>query len=281
MVDDVVLLTGASGAIGAEAARGLAARGARLALVARREEMLDRVAADIRRAGGAVPFVVPADLGTPGEADRAADAVLDHFGRVDVLVNGAGATVHGLSWVVGDDERARRMFQVNFWSPKALLAAVVPGMVDRGRGLVVDVGSMARVSPFPHLGHYAASRAAVSAATQVLQLEVRPRGVRVVELALGPVDSPASRETRRLHGSDTWLDGPPGLSTPERAAAALVDVVVGTAEGVVHHPGSLRWIERFPFLGRRYSRRVARGADLDDRSVHPERTDGQGGAGPM
>jgi NAD(P)-dependent dehydrogenase (short-subunit alcohol dehydrogenase family) len=159
------------------------------------------------------------------------------------------------------------VFETNVWSPLALAAAVVPGMVERGRGVVVNVGSMARVSPFPHLGHYAASRAALSVATQVLAMEVAPRGVRVVEVALGPVDTPASRENRSLAGAEEWLDGRPGLGDARAAAVAIVAAVEGDAEGVVHYPRVLRWPERLPGLGRRYSRRAAAGADLTDERV--------------
>lgn len=263
-----VLLTGASGAIGSEVARRLAARGARLAVSGRREERLAELADAIAAAGGIRPSVISADLGRRGEAARLAAAATDSLGEVDVLVNNAGSGIQGLTWVAGDRDEARAVFETNLWSPLALAGALAPAMLRRGAGAIVNVGSMARVSPFPHLGHYAASRAAIAAASHVLQLELRPRGVRVVEVTFGVIDTPASRENRSLAGAGRWLDGGPGPATIDGAAAAIVAAVEGDAEGVVVFPRSLRWVDRLPGVGRRYARRMARGADLLDERVH-------------
>jgi short-subunit dehydrogenase len=262
-----VLLTGASGRIGADVAMRLAEDGAKLALTARREERLSELADAVEAAGHARPAVLVADLGRQGQAAELGARALEALGGVDVLINNAGACLQGLGWVVGDRDAAREVFETNLWSPLALVAVLVPPMIERGAGVVVNVGSMARVSPFPHLGHYAGSRAAIAAATQTLGLELRPRGVRVVEVALGPVDTPASRENRALVGADAWLDGRPGLADPARAAEAIVAAVQSDVRGVVHFPRSLRWVDRLPGLGRRYSRRVARGADVTDATV--------------
>jgi uncharacterized protein len=262
-----VLVTGASGAIGAEVARRLGAAGARLAISARREERLAALADEIAGAGGTRPVVLPADLGQRGEASELAGRALDALGAVEVLVNNAGASVQGLAWVAGDRDEAREVFETNLWSPLALVAALGRHMVERGGGAIVNVGSMARVAPFPHLGHYAASRAALATATEVLGMELGPRGVRVVEVALGPVDTPSSRENRVLAGADGWLDGRPGPGDTGSAAAAVVAAVEGDASGIVFYPRMLRWPHRLPGLGRRYSRRMARQADLEDETV--------------
>jgi short-subunit dehydrogenase len=262
-----VLLTGASGAIGTEVARQLAERGARLAVSGRREPRLNALAGELAAAGGEPPVVLPADLGRQGEAQRLAEAAIAALGEVHVLINNAGAALQGLTWVVGDRDEGREVFETNLWSPLALAAHLVPQMLERRSGAIVNVGSMAAVSPFPHLGHYAASRAAVAVATQVMQLELGPRGIRVVEVALGPVDTPASRENRVLAGADRWLDGRPGLGDANAAAATIVASADGDAEGVVFYPRILRWPHRLPGLGRRYSRRVAKYADLSDKTV--------------
>jgi short-subunit dehydrogenase len=262
-----VLLTGASGAIGSETAKLLAVRGAHLALSGRRAGRLEELAAEIEAGGSERPVVITADLSRRGEATRLADEARSALGAVDVLINNAGGSVQGLTWAVGDRDEARAMMETNLWSPFALAAALAPEMLERGTGAIVNVGSMARISPFPHLGHYSASRAALSTATQVLAMELAPRGIRVVEVALGPVDSPASRENRRLAGADAWLDGRPGLGRPESAARAIADAAIGDARGVTYYPRALRFADRFPGLGRRYSRRTARGADLGDETV--------------
>src|SRR4051794_40574502 len=140
-----VLFTGASSGIGREAALRLGSAGARLALVARREEALRSLAADIRAAGGPEPLVLPADLGESGAATALAARALRELGRVDVLVNNAGASTQGLAWEVGDARAARTVFETNLWSPLALIAALAPPMVERCRGAIVNTGSIARV----------------------------------------------------------------------------------------------------------------------------------------
>jgi short-subunit dehydrogenase len=262
-----VLLTGASGEIGGEVARRLAANGAKLALSGRREARLEQLADEIEAAGGASPLLLPCDLARPGAAAGLANRALDGLGVVDVLINNAGASIQGLSWVVGDRDAARAVFETNLWSPLALIAALAPTMIARGGGAVVNVGSMVQVSPFPHLGTYSASRAALALATQVLDMELGPRGIRVVEVALGPVDTPASQENRVLAGADEWLEGRPGLGNAAAAAAAIVRAAEGDARGVTFYPSVLRWPHRLPGLGRRYSRRAAGGADLHDETV--------------
>jgi short-subunit dehydrogenase len=262
-----VLLTGASGAIGAEVAKRLAASGARLALSARRESRLAELAARIVDAGGTPPVVLAADLGRRGQAGELGVQALEALGQVDVLINNAGASMQGLTWVGGDRDEGREVVETNLWSPLALVATLAPQMAELGGGAIVNVGSMIRVSPFPHLGHYAASRSALAMATEVLGMELAPRRVRVVEVALGPVDTPGSYENRALAGADRWLEGRPGLGRVEGAAAAIVRAAEGGSSGVVFYPRALRWAHRFPGLGRHYAGRMAKGADLEDRSV--------------
>lgn len=262
-----VLLTGASGAIGAEVARRLAGEGAHVALSARRAERLAALADEIAAAGAMKPVALAADLAERGAAAGLAARALEALGEVDIVINNAGASMQGLSWLVGDRDEARQVFETNLWSPLALIAELAPHMVERGEGAIVNVGSMARVSPFPHLGHYAASRAGLALATEVLEMELGPRGIRVLEVALGPVDTPASSENRRLAGADGWLDGRPGLGKVSAAAAAIVDAAAGTGEGVTFYPRVLRWPHRLPGLGRRYARRMARRADVRDEAI--------------
>lgn len=258
------LLTGASGAIGSRVAERLAAAGHQMVISGRSEERLNALADRLEADGLSRPIVVAADLAIRGEASRLAREALDARGRIDVLINNAGASVQALTWIGGDQEAARDVLETNFWAPLALMAALAPQMFGAG-GAIVNVGSMARISPFPHLGHYAASRAALSAMTEVAQMELGSSGVRVVEVSLGPIDTPASQENRSLAGVDAWLDGRPGLASASSAARVISDAALGDASGVSFYPPSLKWVYRFPGLGRRYARRTSVEADLDDR----------------
>src|SRR3954468_14856911 len=131
-----VLLTGASSGIGHAAALRLAERGARLALVARRRERRVALAEQIVAAGRPTPTVIAADLSRPGAAVGVASDALAELGGVDVVVNNAGGSVQGLTWVAGDREEARALFETNLWSPLALAAALAPAMVERGEGTI-------------------------------------------------------------------------------------------------------------------------------------------------
>jgi short-subunit dehydrogenase len=273
-----VLLTGASSGIGEEAARLLAARGARLALVARREERLRRLAQDLAQARHPRPAIIAADLGVEGAAGDVARRATEALGQVDVLVNNAGASIQGLTWVAGDRQEARAVFETNLWSPLALAAAVAPQMVARGEGVIVNTGSMVQVSPFPHLGHYSASRAALALITQTMYLELAPRGVRVVEVALGAVDTAGSTENRVLEGGTQWLEGRPGLGKLEAAAHTLVRAVEGPAQGVIFYPRILRWVHALPGLGRSHAKRASENTNLTDTHV---RVGGSSGDEPI
>ncbi len=257
-----ILLTGASSGVGWIAAKKLAKAGAMLAISARRADRLTELAAEIVSEGGFAPYVLPADLSQRGEAATLAQAAMEALGGVDILINNAGSTMQGLTWVAGDRNEARAQFETNVWSPVALIAGLVPAMIERREGIIINIGSMARVSAFPHLGHYAASRAAGAALSGMMALELRPYGVRVVELDFGAISTAASEEVRQITGVEYWLDGPAGLGSAAKAADAIIHAVNASQSGFSFYPRALKWIDRFPALGRRFTRRIAKHADL-------------------
>ncbi len=138
------LVTGASSGIGRELAKALARRGIRLAVSARRMERLEELAEEIAGKGLPKPIVLPADLSVRGAAKELARRAIEGLGRVDVLVNNAGTGVGGLQWVVGDRDEGRETFELNYWSPLAIVQELVPSMRERGTGAVVNVTSIAQ-----------------------------------------------------------------------------------------------------------------------------------------
>jgi short-subunit dehydrogenase len=257
-----ILITGASSGIGRALALELGGRGHALALSARSKEGLSEVAAAVQEAGGVEPVPLTADLAQPGAAGRLAAEAVDKLGDVDVLVNNAAAQVQGLITAGSDREEARAVFEVNVWSPLALIAALVPAMAARGSGTVVNISSLAHISPYPGLGHYCASKGALTTFTETLRLEVERHGVNVIEVALGPVDTPGSFQNRLLPGGAAWLDRTrPGSAGA--AARGICAAIEGGRDRVVH-PRSMRAVHVFPGLGRRYARRMSRRLDLDD-----------------
>ena len=179
------LVTGASAGIGADLARQLGAAGARVVLVARRERALAAVAEAVRRAGGEA-VVVAADLEPPGAAQALADR-LDEIGEtVDVLVNNAGFGIQK-PLLDTDVDQVDGMVGLNVAALTGLTRRLVPGMVARGRGGVLNVASIAAFTPAPRFAVYAASKAYVLSFTEALWAELRGTPVHVTCLCPGPV----------------------------------------------------------------------------------------------
>ena len=192
------LVTGASSGIGEATARTLAARGARVALVARSAEKLARVAGEIAAAGGTA-LVFPADLSDPDQAARACEAAMAEAGAPDIVVNNAGAG-RWLSTIETSVAEARAMIELPYLAAFAVTRAFLPAMLARGSGHIVNVTSPASYMVWPNAAAYIAARQALKGFSDALRLEVAPRGLLVSLVVLGPVESsywehnPGSRE---------------------------------------------------------------------------------------
>jgi len=182
----VALITGASAGIGYEFALRLAERGYDLVLVARRRDRLEELAAKVRgEHGNARTHIVAADLADPAAPARIAAEVTAQGLAVDLLVNNAGFGTHGLFEGLAT-EREHDEIEVNVQALVALTHAFLPGMLERGRGGVINVASTAAFQPVPYMAVYAATKAFVRSFSEALHEEVRARGVRVIALCPGP-----------------------------------------------------------------------------------------------
>ena len=179
----VALVTGASAGIGTELARQLAADHD-LVLTARRGEHLQALAAELT-ARGAVCHVVPADLADPAAPRRLFDAVAAGL-TVDVLVNNAGFGDLG-AFAQADLAKSLSMIQVNVTALTELTGLFLPGMLARGRGRVLNVGSVAGFQAGPFMAAYYATKAYVNSFSEALHSELRGTGVTVTVLCPGPV----------------------------------------------------------------------------------------------
>lgn len=182
------LVTGASSGIGVAIAKELARAGARLALTARRADRLAEVAAECRRLGSPEVVVIVDDLADPAAAARVAARAGEALRGVDVLVNNAGFAVPGVA-EHADPGRTAAMIQVNVASPVALTRALLPGMLERGRGYVLNVASMAGIVPAPYQAGYAGTKAFNLNWSESLREEVASRGVVVTALCPGVTDT--------------------------------------------------------------------------------------------
>jgi short-subunit dehydrogenase len=181
--DRVAVVTGASSGIGAATARRLAQAGMRVVLVARRLERLLGLQAEIASAGGKAE-VIAADLRSDEERTR----LFEQLSAADVLVNNAGFGWYGyfnkMNW-----ETAREMLQVNVGATAHLTSLFLPGMRERNRGHVINVGSISGSIPSQGIAMYAASKAFMDAFTTSLHRETSGTRVRVSVVRAGPVKS--------------------------------------------------------------------------------------------
>jgi short-subunit dehydrogenase len=181
----VTLITGASSGIGVELARVFAAHGHALALVARRHDRLDALADEIAATGKERPLVIVADIAEPHALDVIREALAAHGVEPQYIVNNAGFGIAGPA--------ARRdladqlgMIDVNMRALTALSLAFT-GSLSRHRGGILNVGSMAGFLPGPGMAVYYASKAYVRSFSDALRRELKRRGIRVTNLAPGPV----------------------------------------------------------------------------------------------
>lgn len=187
MTTSWAVVTGASSGLGEAYARRLAAQGANVALVARSEDKLFNVSLDLERAHGVQTLVLPFDL--TEEADRfELIGRLDHL-EVHTLVNNAGFGSHG---ELADLERDRiaSEVQLNVAAVTELTHAVLPQMLSRDRGAIINVASTAAFQPIPEMATYAATKSYVLSFSQALWAETRRTGVRVVCVCPGPTETP-------------------------------------------------------------------------------------------
>jgi uncharacterized protein len=223
--DKRVLITGASSGIGWALAKAFAAEGAKLALVARRLERLERLAAEIDAPPDRTPVIVTADLSVRGQAADAAQTVTEALDGIDVLVNNAGGAVGGSLWAVADGDEARADFEVDLWSPLALIGAFVPAMRARGEGTIVNVTSLRQVLAWPSFGQNSAAQAALALATETLRLELMRDGLHVVEVIPGPIETPIQGPTSLIPGITEVVHDRLGVASPEEISALIVEAV--------------------------------------------------------
>lgn len=177
------LVTGASGGIGADMARQLGSLGARVILVARSREKLEAVASEVRASGGKA-VVMPSDLQAPGAGTQLAEAVANE--TVDVLINNAGFGDQG-PFLDTPVEGVSGPVELNATVLTELTRRFLPGMVERRRGGVMNVASIAAYMPLPRFAVYAATKAYVRSFSDALHAEMRGTGVHITCLSPGTV----------------------------------------------------------------------------------------------
>ncbi len=182
-----VLITGASSGLGAALARMLAARGAVVGLIARRRDRLDEVLADCRHtAPGSEMFV--ADLADTSALDDLARRAWDALGGIDVLINNA-AMPKRRNVIALDPAEAEDVMRVNFFAPMRLTLALLPRMLSRGSGMIVNVSSVGGRLGIIHESAYCASKFALCGWSEAMAVDLHHTPISVKLIEPGPVDT--------------------------------------------------------------------------------------------
>jgi short-subunit dehydrogenase len=212
------LVTGASSGLGLEFSRSLARHGANLVLTARNHVRLEELAHDLTRVNGTTTRAVACDLAVPGGALALVERVKELGVRVDHLINNAGFGSAG-QFAELPELRESEMVRVNCEAVVALTRAFVPGMVQRARGGVLNVASIAAQQPVPFMATYGATKAFVLSFSVALASELQGSDVRVMAFCPGPVQT-GFQASARIPETDKRLGRLDAHDAVERALGA-------------------------------------------------------------
>ncbi len=229
------LITGASAGLGREFARLAASDGHDVVLVARRKERLQELAAELERAHGVRSLVIDADLG-----DRsAARTIVEHLDAagvvVDFLINNAGFGSHG-PYAEADFARQSEMVDVNVRALMELCHRLLPGMLARRSGRILNVASLAGFVPGPYMATYYATKAFVLSFTEALAAELRGTGVTATASCPGPVATEFGAVANSDRSNLFRAGGAAAVSVAKHGYRAML------AGKVVAVPGFMNWL---------------------------------------
>lgn len=236
-----VLVTGGSSGIGLALGRAFASRGAKVALAARRVDLLEEAAATIRAEGG-FALIVPTDVTVPEQVQRMVDQAAEGLGGLDVMVNNAGRSMRR---PIADTslEEFRELMELNFFSLVSCTRAALPHLRAR-KGHLVNISSLAGKSAARYMGAYPATKHAVTAYSQQLRLELAPEGLHVLNVCPGPVDTKvmdASLGANQMDGVPERARKPgAGVKTRALKPEELAEAIVAACEsrtGEIIFPG--------------------------------------------
>ena len=219
----VVLITGASSGFGEDAARLFAKEGCKVVLAARRLERLQSLAEDIQNEGGEA-LAIPVDVNEPAEIAVMVETTLDLYGKIDILFNNAG--FGSMNWFenLKPERSIETVVRVNLIGTMLVTRAVIPHMLKRYEGHIINMGSVASLISPPLLTAYAASKYGVRAFTDALRREVAPFGIKVSGIYPGPAATEFGKQLEKTRSRETINNFIDVRMTSEYVASRVVDV---------------------------------------------------------
>jgi short-subunit dehydrogenase len=221
----VVLITGASEGIGAACAREFAGSGAKLSLIARKEEGL-------RQTARPEDLITAGDITTEEARHRVVERTLERFGAIDILINNAGIGTYQPSWEMPLED-ARYLMELNFFAPLAMTQLVAPHMRQRRTGMLVNVGSIGGKVVLPWMTLYSVTKSALGALTEGQRIELMRDGVRTMLVCPGYVKTGFQKNVRYGQTPEAVQNARRFAITPEQCAEAIRRGVERDARTVV------------------------------------------------
>ncbi|WP_115711357.1 SDR family NAD(P)-dependent oxidoreductase [Legionella sainthelensi] len=189
LMDKIILITGASSGIGQACARLCAKYGARLILCARRVERLEQLAKELHHRYGKEHYILPLDVREHEQVKKQLDSLPSQWQSIEILINNAGLALDTLPVQQGIEEHWDIMIDTNIKGLLYVSRALIPGMLERGYGHVVNIGSIAGHECYPNGNVYCATKHAVHALSKTMRLDMLGSPVRVTEIAPGAVET--------------------------------------------------------------------------------------------
>ena len=236
-LDGTVMITGASSGIGRELARLVAREAKALVLVARRRDRLEELKTELLAAKkDLVVHLEVRDLADPAAVEPLVAAAREAVGEIDVLVNNAGVGDMAM-FDLSDATRVRKMIDLNVTSLVALTGALVPGMVARGRGGVLNISSGFGLSFLPSFAVYVGTKHFVTGFTEALRCDLAGTGVTVTQICPGPVATEFEQNIGNFTGQKV-----PGLLEISAERCARASLRAFRAGRAISIPGAVFWI---------------------------------------
>jgi len=251
------LLTGGSGGLGPYIGRALAREGVNLALAARHPEPIEATAGELRELGVRA-VAIAADISEPAERERLVERATAELGQIDILVNNAGVE-RCARYLSLSPSFIEEMIQTNLVAPLVLARLLLPAMLERGSGHVVNVSSLSGKKGSPYVATYAATKAALDQWTSGVRAELRGTGVSASAVLPGFIANTGMFATYRERAPRIA-----GETSPGKVAAAVVRSIRKDIQEIIVSPGPARALSVINAMSPELASRVLRAAGVHD-----------------